>query len=63
MVELLGGCKATDFCGKMLRDNGILIKDLSKKAGLSDRQLIRLSIRTEDENAQVVQAIRIYFDK
>ncbi|ASS37350.1 aminotransferase class I/II-fold pyridoxal phosphate-dependent enzyme [Mogibacterium pumilum] len=63
MVELLGCCKATDFCGKMLRDNGILIKDLSKKAGLSDRQLIRLSIRTEDENAQVVQAIRTYFDK
>ena len=58
MVELLGGPKATDFCGTMLKAKGILIKDLSKKTGLSGRQLIRLSIRTEAENAQVVEAIR-----
>ena len=63
MVELLGNCKSNEFCGKMLKVYGILIKDLSKKTGLSDRQLIRLSIRTEAENTRVVQAIREYFDK
>lgn len=61
MVELLDGYSASDVCSKLLSDNNLLVKNLSKKYACMGRQLLRLAVRTEEDNDILIKALRNYF--
>ena len=44
-------------CERLLNDYNILIKDLAAKKGFDGQSYIRLAIRTEEENQELVRAI------
>jgi histidinol-phosphate/aromatic aminotransferase/cobyric acid decarboxylase-like protein len=58
LVELCGGMSAAELTKRLLVEDSILIKDLSKKIVRDGRQFVRLAIRTEEENERLVKAIR-----
>ena len=57
LVELCGDMSATELTKRLLVEDSILIKDLSKKIVRDGRQFVRLAIRTEEENERLAQAI------
>lgn len=57
LVELCGTMTAAELTKRLLTEDSILIKDLSKKIVRDGRQFVRLAIRTEDENERLAQAI------
>lgn len=56
MCELKNGVDSRKIAEDLLEEN-ILIKDLSGKVG-NGRQYIRLAVRTEEENAELVEALK-----
>lgn len=61
LVELRGGLSARELTRKLLLDHDILIKDLSHKIRNGDRQFVRIAVRTSEDNARLIDALkRIY---
>lgn len=60
MVELCDGIKAKTFCRQMLSEKNILIKDLSSKFKNTERQFVRIAVRTIEENNILIDAIKNY---
>lgn len=58
MCEVQKPYNSTDLTKSLLNKHNILIKDLSNKDGLRDKQYIRLAIRTKQENDILVEAIK-----
>jgi histidinol-phosphate/aromatic aminotransferase/cobyric acid decarboxylase-like protein len=58
MCELKDGRDSRKIAEELLEEN-ILIKDLTGKIG-NGRQYIRLAVRTEEENAELVEALKRY---
>ena len=58
MCELTDGVESRKVAELLLEEN-ILIKDLTGKVG-NGKQYIRLAVRTEEENAQLVEALKKY---
>ncbi len=58
MVELLGAISSHDLTKELLSKYNILIKDLTPKMNDSERQFVRLAVRTEEENNKLIQAIK-----
>ncbi len=57
MCELTGKISAEKLTEKLLQEEDILIKDLSKKVE-GNRQYIRLAIRTTEDNERLLKALR-----
>jgi histidinol-phosphate/aromatic aminotransferase/cobyric acid decarboxylase-like protein len=57
MVELVGTLTATELAERLLAEDEILIKDLSRKVRLGGRQFVRLAVRTTEENERLAAAI------
>lgn len=58
MVELTGGKTAKEVTKLLLLRYRMLIKDLSGKIVMGDRQFVRLAVRTEEENMRLVAALK-----
>ena len=58
MVELTGPMGSRTLAKRLLTERRILIKDLSKKIKRDGRQFIRVAVRTREDNAKLVAAIR-----
>lgn len=63
MIEILKPYRASELCNRMLKEYSILVKDLSNKFDYTGRQFIRIAVKTEDENAKLVSALRDCFSK
>jgi len=61
LVEITNGMSAHEITAKLLAKNGIFIKDLSSKAGFSGREYVRISIRSEEENRRLCNALEVIF--
>jgi histidinol-phosphate/aromatic aminotransferase/cobyric acid decarboxylase-like protein/GTP:adenosylcobinamide-phosphate guanylyltransferase len=57
-VELQGPINARNFASRLLRDHGILVKDLSKKNGIEGLGFLRLSVRNVEDNDRLISAMR-----
>jgi len=60
MAELTGGKSAGELTRRLLLQENLLIKDLTKKIRDGHRQLIRLAVRTEEENERLVRILTDY---
>lgn len=58
MVEVLGTMSARELTKTLLAKCNILIKDLSKKVVLDDRQFIRLAVRDTEDNNKLIEALK-----
>ncbi|MBQ6522511.1 MAG: histidinol-phosphate aminotransferase family protein, partial [Atopobiaceae bacterium] len=58
MVELTGPMGSRMLAKRLLTERQILIKDLSKKIKRDGRQFIRVAVRTREDNAKLVAALR-----
>ena len=58
MVELTGPMGSRTLAKRLLTERQILIKDLSKKIKRDGRQFIRVAVRTREDNARLVAALR-----
>ncbi len=57
-VEITGGMSSRTLTKNLLIKHNILIKDLSAKIKLQDRQFIRLAVRDDNDNAQLIAALK-----
>ena len=51
------GMKSKDLANKLLKDNDLLIKDLSTKNGFDGKSFIRIAVRDEADNAALYAAL------
>lgn len=58
MVELMNGMSAKELTKVLLVKYNLLIKDLSGKIKLDNRQYIRLAVRNEQDNERLICALR-----
>ena len=58
MVELVNGMCAKELTKVLLVKYNLLIKDLSGKIKLDNRQYIRLAVRNEQDNERLICALR-----
>lgn len=58
MAEITNGVTSGELTKLLLTKHKILIKDLSMKIRMEGRQFIRLAVRNERENEQIVTALR-----
>jgi histidinol-phosphate/aromatic aminotransferase/cobyric acid decarboxylase-like protein len=57
-VELTGVKTAKEVTKQLLHKYQILIKDLSGKIRMGDRQFVRLAVRTSEDNMRLVEALK-----
>ena len=58
MAELVNGMSAKELTKVLLIKHNLLIKDLSGKIKLDNRQYIRLAVRNEQDNEKLICALR-----
>ncbi len=58
MVELTNGATSKDITKELLLRYNIFIKDLSKKINKDNRQYLRLAVRNESDNNQLIDALK-----
>ena len=58
MVEIVNGDTASQIVERMLEEEGILIKDLSPKISDYVGQYVRIAIRSEEDNEELLKALR-----
>lgn len=61
MCRIKSGITSTQLADVMLNKYNILIKDLSRKDGLDGGNYIRLSVKSEEENAVMIKALQEIF--
>lgn len=57
MCQVRDGCTSAQMTELLLNRYNILIKDLSQKPGIENKQFIRIAIRTKAENARLAHAL------
>lgn len=62
MIELHEGVQALDIAYYLLEHHNVLIKDLSNKQGFKS-QMIRVAVKTPEENRDLVQGMKDYWSK
>lgn len=58
MVEITNGNSSNSVSDRMLSEYNYIIKDLTTKIKLDNRQFLRLAVRTEEENDAMIYALR-----
>lgn len=58
LCEVTNGIKATQLTNDLLRDQDILIKDLTGKKGFEGKQYIRIAVRNSVDNDIIVQSLK-----
>lgn len=58
MAEITSGMSAKELNKRLIVKHNILIKDLSAKINLADRQYIRLAVKTTEENNRLIEGIK-----
>lgn len=58
MCEITDGCTAAQIAELLLNRYNILVKDLSKKPGMNHRELIRIAVRTDEDNKRLADALK-----
>lgn len=58
MLELTGNVSARELTRRLLTEHDILVKDLSAKLAQSGRQYVRVAVRTEEDNARLIAALK-----
>lgn len=61
MAEVCGGVTSQELAQKLLQNDQILIKDLAPKLPQTQRQFVRLAVRSREENERLLQALRNLF--
>lgn len=54
----LSGIKAKDLTLALLKNNNILIKDLSDKNGFENMEMIRIAIKSKEDNDELIKALK-----
>ena len=57
LVELTNGMCATALTKRLLLEYDLLIKDLSRKIRMGERQFVRLAVRDRADNFRLVAAL------
>lgn len=58
MCAITGGCGAKELATRLLSEHNILIKDLTEKIGFLDKPFIRIAVKDEQENQELVSVLR-----
>ena len=58
MCEITDGGRALQIAELLLNRYNILVKNLSGKSGMGNREFLRIAIRTEEENACLVNTLK-----
>ncbi len=58
LVEIINGMTAKELTKKLLLKYNLLIKDLSKELQINGRQFVRLAIRSSEDNAVLINALK-----
>jgi histidinol-phosphate/aromatic aminotransferase/cobyric acid decarboxylase-like protein len=57
LCEVLPPFTARELVVKMLQQHNILLRDCSEKQGLDGKQYMRISVRSHEDNAQLISAM------
>lgn len=57
MLELVNGTRAKELTKRLLIEYNLLIKDLSSKIKIDDRQFVRIAVRNRKENEKMVEVM------
>lgn len=63
MVEIMNGMTAKEVTKRMLLQYNIVIKNLFAKIQIDNRQFLRLAVRTQKENDQMLKALAACLEK
>lgn len=58
LCEVLPPFTARELVVKMLQQHNILLRDCSEKQGLDGKQYMRISVRSHEDNARLIEALR-----
>ncbi len=58
LCEVLPPFTARELVVKMLQQHNILLRDCSDKQGLDGKQYMRISVRSHEDNARLIEALR-----
>lgn len=58
MCELKDGFTSKNLAGVLLKEKGILLKDLSEKKGFCGKNFIRIAVKSKDENDYLMNALQ-----
>lgn len=58
MAEITNGVSAEELTRRLIVNSSILIKDLYPKMDKTEKQFVRLSVKTKDENDKLVAALK-----
>ena len=51
---------SSDLTLYLLKNNNIFIKDLKNKKGFENKEMIRIAIKSHDDNIEIINAINSY---
>ena len=57
LCEVCPPWSAASLCRRLLAEHWMLIKDCTGKTGLDDGQYVRIAVRSEQENAELIRAL------
>lgn len=63
MIELYSGITAAEMTQRLLTGHGVLVKDLSGKIDLGDRQFLRVAVRNREDNEFLAAALAEELEK
>ena len=58
LVEILPPYKATRIVMRLLKEHNILTRDCSTKGGFDGRQYMRIAVRSHEDNARLISALK-----
>lgn len=61
MIELTGGMKSYDLTRQLLISNQILVKDLTPKIKLGDKQFIHVAVKSSQEYDCLTKTIEDFY--
>ena len=62
MAEVLNGMTAEELTRLLIADHNILIKNINAKMDVNNRQYIRLAVRNQKDNDDLIRALHLIFD-
>lgn len=63
MVEITNGLSAKWLTRELLVHHDILIKDISSKVKMDERQYVRLAVRNDEDNQRLLDAMKLVMEK
>ena len=59
MFEIINGMSSKELTKRLMINHNLLIKDLSKKIKMDNRQFVRVAVKRREENLKLVSGLKI----